>query len=472
MKKLIQIIAISCLPFLSGAAVAVDGTDPKDPYLRYNFDTTKGVERMGFGFAQPIITIIPGYGNKTDGKVTSYRPVVIIAGGYDPTKDYLGAYGVNAAADPEVEGREPAADGSRHTDKVGNAIYFLDALSGELVARIVGETDLPSGDVEGGVSEVASKTSGVGQIVEADLKHSIPASITPVDSQGDGLTDRIYFIDIIGNIWRLDIIPSSNSSITADWKLNNFAKLGTDGAVGGLNIGVDYSGNDRRFFNQIDVIRTKSIDGKNVDALMVGSGNIADPKGVTAVGKNAFFMIYDENTMPIMDDRTITPIDLDDLYDASADGDTGLTMGNDTTSAINSGKKGWYLSLYPNEKVVSAATTINGTTFFTTIVAGPDDVGCSAPGELPASYLYAVNMHTAAATKAAPWITSDDGISKDSRRDKLDGGMAFQQIDPYVSTGGDISVILPGGDTAEVGDADGTAKTLEGASTYWRTDNQ
>lgn len=471
MKRLILIIAISCMPFLSGVAVAVDGTDPTDPYTRYNFDTTKGVERMGFGFAQPIITIIPGYGNKTEGKVTSYKPVVIIAGGYDPTKDYLGVHGIDAAGDPDVEGREPAAGGSRHTDKVGNAIYFLDAISGKLVARIIGETDLPSDGTEGGVAEAVSKVSDAGQIVESDLKHSIPATITPVDSQGDGLTDRIYFVDIIGNIWRLDIIPVSSGSITSGWKLSNFAKLGTDGYVGDLMSGTDYAGNDRRFFNQIDVIRTRRLDGVNVDALLVGSGNIADPKGLTATGKNAFFMIYDKHTMP-GDYTAVPPIEIDELFNASGDNANGLTMGEATTTAINDGKKGWYLSLDPNEKVVSAATTINGTAFFTTIVAGPDDIGCSAPGELPASYLYAVNMHTAAATKAAPWITNDDGISKNSRRDKLDGGMAFQQIDPYVSTAGDISVILPGGDTETVGNADGTDKTLEGASTYWRTDDQ
>ncbi len=453
MKKLLQIIAISCMPFLTGIAVAAD---PNDPYARYNFDGGTGFERLGFGFAQPIITIIPGHTNN-DGD--AFRPVVIIAGGYDPTKDYIGAHGAAATGDPgAMEGRGPAtaASKTRHEDRVGNAIYFIDGMSGELVARVRGTNSLPPGTTAETVAE------GVTDVSHDDLDHSIPATVTIVDSQGDGVTDRVYFIDVIGNIWRLDLIPATDTTKIAEhWKLNKFASLGTDG------VSSAYNDNDRRFFNQIDVVRTRRPGtNTNVDALLVGSGNIANPKGATVYGENKFFVIYDENTQPTS--ATLTTLTVEtNLFNASAKDGYGEYLESDVEAGITGDIKGWYWDLDINEKVVSAATTIEGAAYFTTIIAGPDDVGCQAPEDLPTSRIYGLNMHTA---KPAYAILNNGAFDHYDRYTTISSGLAFQQIDPFVATDGNVSIILPGDkDAVRTGTA-GDERKLKGAGAYWRTE--
>ena len=523
MKKLILIIAISCMPFLTGYAVAEvvlesvkddniaaamdncpgvynpdqkdtdgdrigDDCDAKDTvidnvYDRYGFNNPDSSKRLGFGFAQPIVTIIPGY---TDGNAAAkYKPVVIIAGGYDPTKDYRGTYDAVATGDPAVgEGGEdfvrgsgPDFSGNRTADSVGNAIYFLDAITGDVIARIEGTTayydeNPAAGDDDD--NEAINGTgiaTGAGQIIEEDLKHSIPATITPVDSHGDGITDRIYFVDVIGNIWRLDIIPAASGHITKDWKLKKFASLGTDGYVGASG-SENYEEHERRFFNQLDVVRTRTPAGKNVDAILVGSGNIADPKGETGTGQNAFFMLYDEYTLP--GDYTYTPLTLQNLFNIDNDTATNETQGDVVKDQIedNSSINGWYLPLDANEKVVSSATTIDGTAYFTTIVAGPADKGCAAPATLPSSHIYAVNIHTAKGAYSEISQIGGQGYVYKRKRDLAAGTMAFQQIEPAVTTQGEISIVLPGGEEEIITDEQGKTETLEGGSSYWRTIDQ
>ena len=432
MKKILKlIIALSCIPFFSGAALA----DTPVEYDRYKFAQATDFERLAFGFPQPIITIIPGYTDSSN--PPKYKPVVILAGGYDPTKDYIGSMGDSnevghiADADPEgIDGRNPSTTGDRITDKVGNAVYFVDAITGALVARVRGETALPNGSSDSGFSN---------EITSSDMKHSIAATITPVDSQGDGITDRIYFIDVIGNIFRLDLIPQGTSFSVADWNLNQIAALGSDGS----------DSIDRRFFHQIDVVRTKTLGGVNVDALLVGSGNIAQPKESLDAGDNAFFMIYDTHIAPTS--NNMTTIDIDDLKMAGDSGATGVVHG-------------WYLPMTANEKVVSAPTTVDGAAYFTTIEAAPDTVGCQAPASLPASYIYGLTLHEA---KAA-YVKITNGLADPAvQRSKISGGLAFQQIEPFVADGGKVSLILPG--KKETLQKDGEDRKLEGHSTYWHT---
>ena len=460
MRKILLTVAISCMPFIIGTAQAVD---PSDPYARYTFNSDGGFERMGFGFAQPIITIIPGYTN-ADGD--AYRPVVIIAGGYDPTKDYIGSFGQAAVADPDgMDGSGPtSADSStRHTDKVGNAVYFVDAVTGDLVARVrsTATTVSPRSDVTDSAMDDTDQ-----EVTSEHLKHSIPATVTIVDSQGDGITDRVYFVDVAGNIWRLDLIPpGANDEVAKNWKLNKFASLGVDG------VSAAYDDNDRRFFNQIDVVRTRRPGtSKSVDALLVGSGNIANPKGDTEYGENKFFVIYDENTQPTS--RTLTAITMSNLLNASAkENDDSYTYdGEGVQNGITGAIKGWYWDLEEDEKVVSAATTINGVAYFTTIEASPDEVGCQAPEELPASYLYAFDMHTAEG-RHVDSVVDGEVTYKSDRRETISDGLAFQQIDPFVTDGGDVSIILPG-DEHGLQDSDGEGMKLKGAGSYWRTKDQ
>ena len=82
-----------------------------------------------------------------------------------------------------------------------------------------------------------------------------------LDGNGDKLTDRIYFADTGGNIWRVDLpgnaLPTSSQNT---WQINQLASLGGGNAA-----------NDRRFFNAPDVVRIR-FDGNPIDAVLIGSG--------------------------------------------------------------------------------------------------------------------------------------------------------------------------------------------------------
>jgi Tfp pilus tip-associated adhesin PilY1 len=370
---------------------------------------------------------------------------MIVPGGYDPTKDYMGSYGVKATGDPNpnVQGRGPDASGNRVEDKVGNAVYIIDAVRGSLVARVRGTNTLPLN--RDGVQITESALSN--EITHADLKHSIAAAVTPIDYNGSGLIDRIYFVDVIGTVWRLDMNARDSDSdpITQNWVLSKIAVLGSDGASGSAVVNVLGTGhidNDRRFFHPVDVVRTRRPDGTAVDALMVGSGNLAAPKETTV--KNGFFMIYDANINPLTTALS-TPFTLNDLMLAT----------NPATDVAND-KDGWYLPLTgEGEKTASASITVDGNIRFTTVIPGSStEAGCAPPAAIPTNKLYSIDLHT-------PLLGTGTTITG--------SGLAAYQLDPYVNDEGKVSIILTDGTTETLG---GGSRRLTGKDKSWHTVGQ
>ncbi len=419
-----------------------------------------GVERLGFSFSQPIITFIPGYFSGSGASV-QFKPVVILSGGYDPTKDYIGPAGTAPKGQEGltgVEGSEPDLSNNRRSDSLGNAVYFLDAMDGTVIAKIVGDTNWADG-------RAAQESSGSTTKVISDLDHSVAAAVTPVDANGDGVVERLYFPDVIGNIWRVDLfvkVVGSGASAAysldvSEWKAYKFAELGTDDPS---NSGVV---NDRRFFNQIDVARTR-VNAQNVDALMVGTGNVANPKRTAT--ENHFYMIKDERVLPTSGYESgeewaaPAPIQLTDLVKINS------------SISVDLSQNGWYYELDSGEKVVSSSTTLDGTTYFTTLVPGTTEA-CAPPTALPQSRLYAVTMKDGSASQVSDFTDSEGNSSR--YKNLGNNTIVFQQIDPYVSSGGKVQFILP--ETADTetdvgGEDAGSGKVLHGAGSFWRTEKQ
>ncbi len=502
MKKQYLIVAISCLSLLSGGVFAVedkdDGIDAAidncpevynpdqldtdgdrigdecevddtakktivnvyDRYFGKGFTLESGAERMGYSFAQPVVTFIPGYGedSNSDGKLDAYKPVVILSAGYDPTKDYIGEYEgsvLNQDGIVGVTGSTPKSDGTRKDDSLGNAIYFIDALSGTTIATLEG------GSVRADGSSAPSSSSAAHKYIDG-LNHGIAAAVTPVDADGNGVVERIYFPDIIGNIWRVDLELTDNDGVDVqNWRAYKFAELGADGFVGIL--GPDYATNDRRIFNQIDVVRT-SFGGTVFDAVLVGSGNIANPEdiGLSSPVQDMFFMIKDTRITPY---STYTssdyPINTSHLQDATS----AVISVEEATS-----NKGWFIKLAAGEKVMSSSSTVDGSVFFTTIIPA-EKTACTDPQSLPEGYLYGLKLHTASAI-----VNKGDTATIADRKsaNRSDGGtMLFQQIDPYVnSTDGSVNMVDISGTQTAIGEHADEGKELKGGTSYWHTENQ
>ncbi len=196
-------------------------------------------------------------------------------------------------------------------DAMGRGVFIVDAATGALVWSMTPQAN--------------SATN----LQEAGLVHSVAAGVTVLDSNGDTLTDRIYFADTGGQVWRVDLpgaaVPDSSQTT---WRAVKLA------VVNGGTLATD-----RRFFNAPDVVRT-SYAGAAFDAILIGSGDRTNPNEMDdpndpnkPAADNQFYMFRDRAinpyfteaptssdcnaTPPSVDFRCQLPLDPNDLYDAT-----------------------------------------------------------------------------------------------------------------------------------------------------------
>ena len=363
---------------------ALNITNASSPVFGWMIDESTTVSGGGTPFAElgqtwsiPQTGYIPGYTN----------PVLIFGAGYDPAND---------------------TDGVAAADSMGRGIYIVDAYSGALVWSVTNSTN-------------------------SAMQHSIPAPVTPFDSNGDLRYDRVYAPDTGGNVWRVDLTVNGTCT-DASCLQSVVSKIAT------LNEGAAAS--DRRFFNRIDLARAKSPQAGGFDALILGSGNRASPLETTVV--NRMYMIRDRKLNPVLptdvdgvgtdaipgtcatgDGAPPThwpycqsPITNSDLYDATANlvQDGSDTAARAAAVAALYDKAGWRINLEGvGEKSLAAAVTIDGVVWFTTFEPlDPSASVCEPRGGV--GWLYAVNLLDA---KAEFDFTNDSTLSKPDRKVEL-----------------------------------------------------
>jgi type IV pilus assembly protein PilY1 len=332
-----------------------DVTDPLAPKLLWTIehDASEYAE-LGLTFSTPEVGLL-----KIDGDV---KPVLVFGGGYDVDKDY-------AVTD---------------SDDVGAALYVVDGESGDLVWKAVGPTGTPAAET----------------FVHASLVDAIASPVSAVDTDGDGLLDRVVVGDTGGNVWRADL----NGDDPSVWKLTLLAQLGRHMA------GASGKASDRRFFHNPDLVASKDDDGP-FDAVLIGSGDREDPLDLGGNVDNYFYMIKDRNITPGSGtDTAYTHADLVDVTDCL---DCEIDLPH-----------GWRLALEADgEKSLATALTIDGTVFFTTYLPpGTDDGVQCAPAE-GTGRLYAVALKDASPTLFEDPLDSgdpDDPPTADERFDELD----------------------------------------------------
>lgn len=261
----------------------------------------------------------------TSGNVEA-KDVVIFAGGYDDAND------VNVSP-----------------TNIGNAIYIVDAETGERIWW-------------------ASNAGSGANLQIPGMDFSIPSDLTLLDMDLDGNKDRIIVGDIGGNLWRIDLLNTMkvNSSTTLGGIAHKVASIGYD------EFPTDNQ-NHRRFMYPVEVlINDGSTDFNNpansIDAHMLivaNTGNRAAPSGTTE--QNAIYGFKDKDYGRYSDSNN----------DGLADGVVTITMSdmtniyNDLNSAANnyeastaSNNGGWYLPLaettgsYIGEKAISGGSLV------------------------------------------------------------------------------------------------------------------
>ncbi|MCL2915933.1 rRNA (guanine-N1)-methyltransferase [Shewanella corallii] len=351
---------------------ALDVTTPDNPKLMWTISAdSPGMEELAQTWAEPVVTYIPGWprGNKDPDQA---KPVVIVGAGYSPATKDSAAVGI-----PDSEGR---------------GVFILDAETGELVHRF-------------------TPTSGSNTTVMSGITDSIPNSVAVLDSNSDGLTDRIYATDTGANVWRMDLPGATPSSNDAPWSAFKFAALG-----GNVQIA------DRRFFAEPVVAQTmfsnvtehqivsESTGGittqlsyQNVpyDAVVIGTGHRPHPTDKTR--KDMFFTLQDRNVVTKSFGTAKNPIPeplvLDNLYRVSE--------APPTTEAelVRFGtKRGWYYSFgSEGEKNLAAASIIFGRVYFTSYVPGDTSSSntCLVAGQ---GRLYSFDLHRGTRTYSQEYL--------------------------------------------------------------------
>jgi type IV pilus assembly protein PilY1 len=329
---------------------ALDVSDPDAPRVLWTL-----TPRELPGLAQTWAAPVPAKLTIAGARQNPERQVVLLAGGHDPSQDH---------------GR------ARSRDRIGAALYLVDALTGALLWHAAGTaTASPDLRVPG-------------------LDHGLAAPPRGVDLDGDGELDRAYVADTGGRVFRFEF--------TRGAPRRSLAQATLVAALGGTGI------SDRRFYAEPDVALVRRGPGAPYAAVTLGSGFAPDPtrRGVA----DRLYSLRD----PLPSAHRAAP---------ARPPVTDAELPDSTDASVSSSARGWKRRLtQPNEHVLGATRTIDHAAYVTTwtppaATLGPDCV--QPPGT---NRLRVVDVRDGRPRAFRVIDTPDDG-EPDSRR-LPDGGAA------------------------------------------------
>ncbi|MGE3651483.1 MAG: pilus assembly protein, partial [Reyranellaceae bacterium] len=426
---------------------------------------TTGFADLGQTWSQPKLATI----RVVQSGVNVAKKVLIFGGGYDPSLDKV-----------------------FNTSNQGAGVYVVDAATGALIAS-VGHSDGDSG-------------TQLYSLEVPGMDFPIPADIATLDSDGDGAVDRLYFGDLGGNVWRVDLNDSLKFSGAVGSEVGvagKLAKLAADPNAASTPP-YAHANNTRKFHSAADVVQvydtTYATSTKSrYDLVLIGSGAREDPLNGAAPNaangiRDEFYALRDFTVGRLPDsngdglvdafdasdpDKTFKTIVKSDLFDLTDDPFQGFVNGTEDLSsnatlaaALNSFKvaDGWFMQLkqsngdFVGEKVLSKPVVLAGRLFFTTytpIASEADVESCKLNEGL--GRLYGLNVLSGTALFAS-WdnAATTDKPTKGDRSLQLGGGIPSDAVPVFQKEG--VTVIVGGGGGATTVDP-GIALPRE--RTYW-----
>ncbi len=327
---------------------ALDISNPEAvPKMLWKISPTAGgaFDELGLTFSTPVVGKVNYNGMPVD--------VLVFAGGYDGgwNEEYTARRGKDSGAGDDV---------------VGNAIYIVNARTGELVWKAVR-----------GSTGASSNT----HYAHAGLVDSVPSTVSALVTPA-GIIDRLYVGDTGGAVWRVDLPESEGGDDNHrkdHWTITKLADLGFDAAEPG-----GAASADRRFFHAPDIVHSYDKFG-DFDGILIESGNREDPNETLV--ENALFYLKDRRTttdgaLVRAENNVSNPagrFHYTDLADQTACILGTENTGEDDNPACGdrSLKSGWILRFVePGEKGLSTPLTDGGRVFASTFIPG-DATACS-----------------------------------------------------------------------------------------------
>ncbi|WP_168798531.1 PilC/PilY family type IV pilus protein [Herbaspirillum sp. ST 5-3] len=306
---------------------ALDVTTPASPRVLWKKSySDSGMGELGQTWSRPRLAIVKGYAH----------PVLVFGAGYSTTQD-----------------SEPPT-----ADTMGRGVFVLDATDGSLVWS-AGPTAAATRQVSG-------------------MDYSIVADISLLDRDNDGYVERMYAVDVGGNVWRVDLEPTGGST-PSSWQVTKLAALGCGTGT------CDAGATPRKFLFQPSVVPIGSATNPDsYDAVLVGSGDREHP-------------LYTNGSYSVTN-RLYMLKDMKPGKDASGQATiTETNLFNATSTAYDGSGHGYYHTLQTGEKSVNAPLTIGGVTNFGTNQAiQPDENSCTTT--LGVARIYSLGLLTGTTT--------------------------------------------------------------------------
>lgn len=217
-------------------------TNPVEVLWKINGETDNEFRNLGQTWATPqVIPIQHGCPDNCQ-----IKDVLMFGGGYNPLYDDKS---LSYPVTPEATGH-------------GNAVYLVDLETGELIWSV---------------------GKGAHHDLNLNINDSIPETPVPVDTDADGAVDILFFSDIAGHVWRVDL--DRNAGDTDDLAISG-------GMIASLAPVVGNVKQPLRFFNRLDVVINGTTFSTASFNIVTGSGMRSSPLFVEPV-LNRIYSIRD-----------------------------------------------------------------------------------------------------------------------------------------------------------------------------------
>ena len=305
---------------------ALDVTDKDAPKLLWQ----KSFPESGQSWSRPVLARV----DLVHDDLNDHKAVLIIGEGYDTVHD--------TAAFPS------------NADNVGAGIMMLDIVTGQRLWR-------------------AGRNNA--DLTLSTMTRAFPSQVRAIDFSGDGFVDRMYAVDVGGQVFRFDVFANKTPA--------NLVTGGVIARFGGEGVASAGDTDTRRFYSPPDVsIFQDKLQDRRVLAIGVGSGYRAHPLDTSAA--DAYYSLRDEAVFTQLTQTAYNN------YNVALDSDMKEVSGQVNT-VIGSNDRGWKLTVPANQMILSASTTFDNSVFF--ISYEPNVISLSACDVAPGfNYLYRVDV--------------------------------------------------------------------------------
>lgn len=323
---------------------AWDVTEPRSPKILFDLSPqTHGLEALADTWSTPLLTKLQLPGRPKP------ETLLVFGGGYDRRLDAPGF-------SSHLNCQETAAT-------CGAGIYFVKASgadAGKLLWRV---------DAQSGINEHTQAS---------ELTAPVVAPLRSVDTNGDGIAEALYAVDIEGRVFRL---RASSDAGQVGLQVSLLAELGAADALQW----------DRAFFFAPSIAAT-AVDNQGTQVtLALGSGNFTQPGKVSDRG--LLYLLKDHPATAV--DQPVTPESKQAIW-ISPDAQTKNSTISESSMPLAQSPL-WVLPLQiPGEKLISAPMILDHKAFFKTYRPA-----CTANGSCTtrrgSQALWAINLDTGTA---------------------------------------------------------------------------